>query len=134
MNVTTNIKKYFNKTMAIIAIGLTFMLLVNHTVNMHVHVLANGSMVTHAHPYDKTSDNELPKKHKHTSEELLFFSGLSLIFTGLLLIIGFKIEELKSYRFLYRNLTYSITIPYLNSGRSPPLGIFSYSRFLYGAK
>jgi hypothetical protein len=125
MNVTTNIKKYFNKTLAIIAIGLTFMLLANHTINMHMHVLDNGSVVTHAHPYDKTSDNELPKEHKHSSEELLFFSTLSLLFTGLLLIIGFKIEELKLYRFLYRNLTYSITIPNLNSGRSPPLCIFS---------
>lgn len=125
MDLNASIKKYLLKAMAILAIALTFMLLANHAVYMHIHVLDNGFVITHAHPFDKTSDNELPKKHKHSPEEILFFSALSLLFIGLMLIIGWKLQELKSYRFSYRDFACCIALANHNYGRAPPFPLFS---------
>lgn len=115
-----SIKQGVVKFMAYLSIGLIFMLLANHAINTHMHVLENGFVITHAHPYDKASDNELPKKHKHTQEELLFFSALSLFFAALLLIIAWKVREFISHSFIFQNQHYSITVSSRNSGRSPP--------------
>lgn len=125
MNLNASIKEYFLKSMAILSIVLTFMLLANYAVYMHMHVLDNGFVVTHAHPFDKTSDNELPKKHKHSPEEILFLTTLGLFFLGFILIVGWKLQELKSYKFVYREFAYCISVPNLNSGRAPPFPLIS---------
>ncbi len=124
MNLVGNIKKHLFKSMAVLSICLIFMLLGNYAVNMHMHVLENGAVVTHAHPYDKAADNELPKKHRHSTGEILFFFALSVVFVGLMLIIGWKLQEAETYTFLYRSQVFhSIKYP-PQSGRAPPLFSF----------
>ena len=54
-----------------------FTILVNSVVNKHTHILPNGFVLTHAHPYD-SSDAGFPKKHHHSEKEFFFFQSFSI--------------------------------------------------------
>ncbi len=52
----------------------------NQTAYMHSHIQADGTVVAHAHPYDKSTDSEPIKSHHHTRLELIVISHFSLLF------------------------------------------------------
>lgn len=61
----------------------------NTTLNRHVHVLADGYVITHSHPLAQDKATSSPfQTHKHSKKELLLF-GLfcDLIFLVLTLLI-----------------------------------------------
>jgi 4-amino-4-deoxy-L-arabinose transferase-like glycosyltransferase len=68
-----------------LALGLTLALLpaliwlfVNATVNRHTHYLSEGYFVSHAHPYDKTPSNPVPREpHRHNEIEFLVINYIS---------------------------------------------------------
>jgi hypothetical protein len=44
----------------------------NATFNRHIHVLADGYVITHSHPFEKNQAASDPSaSHKHTQKELL---------------------------------------------------------------
>jgi multisubunit Na+/H+ antiporter MnhE subunit len=46
----------------------------NATFNRHIHVLADGYVITHAHPFVKNQAAKDPTStHRHTQKELLLF-------------------------------------------------------------
>lgn len=61
----------------------------NTTYNRHIHVLADGYVITHSHPFAKsqTASNPL-QTHKHSKKEILLF-GLfcEIVFTVLTLLV-----------------------------------------------
>ncbi len=64
------------------------MLIFNQSANIHSHQLADGSVVTHAHPYQKTSDNAPEESHHHNLKEFVFFDHLSLLFTVIAVLVA----------------------------------------------
>ena len=55
-------------------------LFLNTTLNRHSHVLADGYIITHSHPFKKNQDSSSPlDNHKHTTRELLLFGLFSEI-------------------------------------------------------
>ena len=48
----------------------------NTLVYTHRHLLTDGTIITHAHPFDKSSDTDPFKSHYHSTIELVFLSNL----------------------------------------------------------
>jgi hypothetical protein len=63
----------------------------NATVNRHVHILSDGYVISHAHPFaENTSDSGQNggADHRHSEKELMLLSLFaSLVFTFLILLI-----------------------------------------------
>jgi len=52
-------------------------LFTNALINTHYHYLADGQVISHAHPYDKKANQGTPfQSHKHTDTQLIFLSIL----------------------------------------------------------
>jgi len=52
----------------------------NKAVFTHSHLLLNGQVISHAHPYNKTNDSAPFKLHHHTQTELFFYENLETLF------------------------------------------------------
>ena len=87
----------------------------------HTHKLADGSVVTHAHPFNKSSDNSPFKSHNHRSFEYFILDHANLLFAisiiSLLLIHAIEKERIVLKKLPERILFLKITTP----GRSPPV-------------
>lgn len=57
--------------LAILLIPVYLLVLGNSIRNRHTHVLPNGVVITHSHPF--TDDNGSPVKHGHTRNQIVFF-------------------------------------------------------------
>ncbi len=72
-------RKPYHYNMNILAVSLALLvygsLLANHMVYYHTHITHDGTLISHAHPYDKAGDSSPIKKHHHTSIDLLLFLG-----------------------------------------------------------
>jgi len=53
-------------------------LLFNTTVNRHIHILSDGYVISHSHPFVKEQADSNPSNpHQHTKKELLLLSLFS---------------------------------------------------------
>jgi hypothetical protein len=50
-------------------LGLFLVLLVNNSIFQHVHVLDNGKIIRHAHPFNKSDEGSPLSQHKHSTCE-----------------------------------------------------------------
>jgi len=81
------VKEIINRSFAWLLIISMGMLVVNKALFFHEHRLADGTIVTHAHPYDKSSDPEPYKAHHHSKTELFSFCQMdNLFFLGIVAI------------------------------------------------
>lgn len=97
------------------------MLIVNKTVFLHVHKLDDGTIIFHAHPFDKSKDSKPYKSHHHNKADFLFFQNLSILF----LIVFFTIVLIEFAKkekalFILKALNLLINLN-LNKGRAPPI-------------
>ena len=53
---------------------------VNKGVYFHSHMLNNGTVVSHAHPFQKASDTEPIKKHQHSDSGYVLLNQLNILF------------------------------------------------------
>ncbi len=58
----------------------------NNITNQHRHLLPNGQIIVHAHPFTKNDGKVPQKQHTHNSNQLLFISLINNLFTFLLLV------------------------------------------------
>ncbi len=90
------IRKHIRLSILLI-LPLYLILLVNSILNMHVHIMANGIVIRHAHPFNSHSEKDSP--HEHTSKEFSFYHGFSVNYLGEeeihleQLLAIFKVEE-----------------------------------------
>ena len=86
----------------------------------HSHKMADGTIVTHAHPFSKASDTAPFKSHEHSQEELTFLANLIYFVPTLIFNVdGITLIGEQSYeKFLHRICTnISFHTPSL---RAPP--------------
>jgi hypothetical protein len=57
--------------LAILLVPVYLLVLGSTIRNRHSHVLPNGLVITHSHPF--TDSNGEPVKHSHTSNQVLFY-------------------------------------------------------------
>ena len=121
MSSTDKIKRLLFSGIFLFLIGF---IILNQGYFAHTHQLKNGTVVTHAHPYNKgLDDNKSPfSSHEHSTAEYILISSINVFQLLILFILVFhfifqkKHEHTSSFSFdlkpveLYRH----------SSGRSPP--------------
>jgi hypothetical protein len=80
----------FNVFIAICLLLLVLVQVLNRSVYVHSHIMPDGSVFVHTHPYNKSSDNQPYKSHHHKQCELIIIdqwnSGFLLTFLDSLVI------------------------------------------------
>ncbi len=109
------------KLVILLLTGVMGLLIANKATFMHVHKLSDGTIIVHAHPYDKSHDSKPYKSHQHTKAEFIFFQNLEILFLVVFLSLTL-IALVKKEKVLFE----LITIPdlsYINlrKSRAPPI-------------
>jgi len=116
-------RKISKKILTCLLVPVILIYFFNAAVNQHTHVLDRGVIITHAHPYSKTSDGNAPlKSHDHTDNQYLLLSQISIpVLTLLIIIFLFLSGVIRLFTFI--NPVYSLVVRGLfnnNSLRAPP--------------
>ena len=69
------LRKYI-KVFIVLILPVYLCLLASSIMNMHVHVLSNGMVVRHAHPFDHNAGSG--KQHHHSDHDCSFYQGFFL--------------------------------------------------------
>lgn len=102
-------------------IVISGLLIINNVMFLHSHQLANGNIVTHAHPYNKSNDSAPIKSHHHSKTELIFLKNLQLLFIFTFIsFIVLNVTKKQSYIVINR-VFYTQGYKILYLGRAPPL-------------
>jgi hypothetical protein len=75
------------KIVSFIALLLVLMLVVNRAVYFHTHLMPDGTVVQHAHPFPVNEQNNGEANHQHSSVEFLFFAQIMVFLIGFALIL-----------------------------------------------
>ncbi|KAB7731828.1 hypothetical protein F5984_06285 [Rudanella paleaurantiibacter] len=71
----------YRLTIARLLLGLHLLMLINGVVFQHSHRLADGTVVSHAHPYIPVGDDPY-QPNNHTQQEIIWLDSLShLLYT-----------------------------------------------------
>jgi len=117
----TFVKNITRKVALFCMIGIIGLLTINNVMFLHSHKLANGHIITHAHPYNKSDDSAPFKSHHHSKTELIFLANLQLLFIYTLIPFIFTgVAKKKSYVVIKR-VFYTQNYKILYFGKAPPL-------------
>ena len=117
----TFVRNITRKFGIICMIGIIGLLTINNVMFLHSHQLANGNIITHAHPYNKSDDSAPIKSHHHSKTELIFLENLQLLFIFTLIsFIVLDVAKKKSYVVINQQF-YPQSFKILYQGRAPPL-------------
>ena len=109
------------KLFAWLVIGIMAMFIANKAVYIHAHKLYDGSIIEHAHPYNKSADSKPYKSHNHTKIELLVAQSLDILFLFVFLTYALLVL-VRIVNFTFRLQTkYSLSCIILHKGRAPPI-------------
>ena len=117
----TTVKNIIIKSVTWLVIGMMGMLIANKAVFMHTHKLSDGTVIEHAHPYNKSSDSEPYKSHHHSKAELLFFQNLEILFLIVFLTFALLALVKKVKYIFYITTRHDLSCIILHKGRSPPI-------------
>jgi len=117
------VKKITIQYTGIVLLASILVLIANNSIYYHSHKLQNGTVIAHAHPFNKTQDSAPFKTHKHSPVQLFFMEHLQLIF----FILGFSLflivtQPLHRFYVAGNHPIYSI-LSRLNSSRAPPFPV-----------
>ena len=94
--------RILRKTQLLLLLPAVMWLFTNALINKHFHYLSDGQVVSHAHPYNKTTDQGTPiRSHEHTKTQLIF---LSIISKSDVVIAGFVILCLLATGIYFKNI------------------------------
>ncbi len=116
--------KLFGKVLVgFVLIPATLVLFQNQFSNRHAHILFNGEIVEHSHPFEKPSSDGSPASHNHDLLELIFFAQLSDIETELVSLCPPKVDVLHSadVKSLLDSACFQKPFIKANPNRGPPL-------------
>jgi len=116
-------KRALTGAISIILLLSLLLLLVNIICNVHLHLIANGTVLFHAHPYQKDSQQQPFKTHPHARFELLIYDFITHIFEYSVLILMLWITALtiKAFRFIQFLNIPSNTFIFIPLMRAPPI-------------
>jgi archaellum biogenesis protein FlaJ (TadC family) len=98
----------------------TGMLIASKGLFIHTHLLADGTYVTHAHPYDTSNDTEPYKTHRHHKAELLFIANSDVLFFAVFAIITLSAHINKTKFYPYTRSFSFLFLFFPCRSRAPP--------------
>jgi hypothetical protein len=117
------LKKINDIASRLIAVILIFVLglyLLNSFFNTHRHQLADGTIVVHAHPFERSPDSGPFETHRHTEIELVFLASLMHFIPSItVLLVGIVTITFADFSHTYQSFAHRhpFEIPCL---RAPP--------------
>ncbi|ALO15517.1 hypothetical protein L21SP5_01877 [Salinivirga cyanobacteriivorans] len=101
----------FKRLLSIILVFTAIFIIANKAIYLHVHEANDGTLIVHAHPFNKSADNDPIKKHHHNLLEYVLLSHFDLLFIASLLftlagkfapeiILGIKRKKCSGHIFL----------------------------------
>ena len=84
-----------SRLIAIFLIVVLGLFCLNNIVYNHKHRLKDGSLIVHAHPYNKSGDTNPLKSHRHTAEELVFLANLHIFILAPILVFIILVALIK---------------------------------------
>ncbi|MFO7617442.1 MAG: hypothetical protein R6V75_09340 [Bacteroidales bacterium] len=101
-----------------------FLIYYNSAANWHFHLLKNGTLIEHSHPYSKPSGPNQPfSNHNHSASDLLYLDMISQVLVLVLAAICLA-RLVRQFNLipLALNLPGIVTAGYsqLHNGRAPP--------------
>lgn len=107
--------------LTILLIAVITALMINRVVYSHIHVLSNGSLVSHAHPFSKSAESKPDSSHQHSNIEFFLLDQLDILI--LCATAAFVLKQFsKSSRFNQTAPVHLLTALVPNSqGRAPPI-------------
>ena len=121
MNRAKNIKRL---SLAWVLVAIFLGTLFNNAFFFHSHILSNGVVISHAHPFTEKTDSSAPfKSHKHTKYELVLINMVNnALFLLSFFLIAFSIFAIKSILFVIKQIGVPQTPLYIFPlGRAPPV-------------
>ena len=109
------------KLITLFIIGVMGMLIGNKIAFTHLHQLDDGTIIEHAHPYNKANDSEPIKSHHHSNAELLFFQNITILFFTAFLTLGVVLFAIRKRVTFNLILEHASTYINLYKGRAPPI-------------
>ncbi len=67
------------RSLSILLIVIMTASMINRVVYTHIHILTNGSLVTHAHPFSKSTEGNSASTHQHSNLELFLLDQLDIL-------------------------------------------------------
>lgn len=114
----------FGNTLKRLTVGFMILvmgaLMVNKAIYTHVHLQPEGSVHSHAHPFNKSTENKSSSSHEHSSSELILLDHLDILM--LFISAAFVLIQLASnsgFQETTNDRLRSAFIP-LTQGRAPP--------------
>lgn len=111
----------FHRNLAYFHLLLVILLITNKAVYSHTHILEDGSIIVHAHPFDKSSEKNPLHRHHHPYYEYLNLANLDFFNTSVELFI-FKVNEVLIFERIYEQINLINSLKFvLFLNKSPPL-------------
>ena len=108
------------KTASILILVIIVFMICNNIVWQHIHILPDGTLVTHAHPYSKNTEDSPAKQHHHTTAEILLLESLAIFIPIAFLTLAF-IAFFQKEIFRLKHIEFGVTnLPLHINGRAPP--------------
>lgn len=118
-----SINTILRKLSVVLLFCIMGIMMVNKTVYTHFHILHDGKVVTHAHPFSKGSENKQGKTHQHTNLEIYLLDLVSRLFIMALTSLGLAVFFLAENNYFLSIRTVSVHPIRIYSGRAPPAGM-----------
>ncbi len=108
------------RMVSLILLLVMTILVFNNTVYTHVHVMPDGSLVTHAHPFQKGEDSGQGTGHQHSSSIYFLLDHFQILFFLIALSLTL-LRPARNRRFVpdRESAVYPLLI-HLRPGRDPP--------------
>jgi hypothetical protein len=107
-----------------ILLGMMLMLMLNNAFFRHIHVLPDGSLIEHAHPFSGFTGNSNENSHNHSDTEILILDGIFHFYQILIPVVFILIAS--SGLIIKLNLKHRHDLQYIRSVycyllRAPPV-------------
>ena len=96
-------------------------LLVNQALYTHSHILPDGSIVSHAHPFNKTQESKHGAAHQHSSLEFKLLDQLNVLIFSVSAAFLLKACNAASTFWERTNLRLLPSLVPFSPGRAPPV-------------
>lgn len=116
-----SVKNITVRIITIMLVGIVGLFIANQAIFLHVHKLSDGTVIYHAHPYDKSGDTKPIKSHQHSNAEFTFLQNLETLFPVVFLAIILIPYVCEIVYFSQQMPIYSLIRIKQNKGRAPPL-------------
>jgi hypothetical protein len=109
------------KIVILLMTGVMGLLIANTAIFLHVHKLNDGTIISHAHPYDKESDTHPYKTHQHSKTDLLLIHSLEILFP--LIFLTLILNTFEKNAVVLFDLIKACRISFFNNinDRAPPI-------------